>query len=243
MAKTASSLTAGLSRFIKALMVVVLIPVAIGLLQGILNQLDTVSGSGSTFRAWISWGFVTYVGIHLLLYRPVALFRASHRLFSLLATWLFGGQVASVGTQAGGGRGKEAKRGKAEAGEVSAEGSTLVAFSPYVIPSYMILISAAAIALRGWLGRSWVDGPVSFLLGAFMAFHWLMTANDLQEQRDRWHVETYLLAMTLVFIVTLLIGGACLPWAVPEFSFPQAFSEGFSRAKTIYAVLVQRLFF
>ena len=242
MAKTASSLTAGLGRFVKAIMVAVLMPIAIGLLQGILDQLETVSGSGSTFRAWVSWGFITYVGIHLLLYRPVGLFRASHRLFSWLAAWLFGGQVASVGTQESGGKKKEGKRGKGEFGEASADGSTLVAFSPYVIPSYMILMSAAAIALRRWLSRSWVDGPVSFLLGAFIAFHWLMTANDLQEQRDRWHVETYLLAITLVFIVTLLIGGACVPWAIPEFSFLQAFSEGYARTQAVYAALIRQLF-
>lgn len=243
MAKTSSSFVAGLGRFVKAIMVAVLVPIAIGLLQGIVSQLDVVSGSGRTFRAWMSWGLVTYVGIHVLLYRPVALFRASHRIFSLLAVWLFGGHVASVGAQGGGGAQKEAKRGKREDAAASAQGSTLVAFSPYVIPSYMILMAAATLALRQWLSRQFVDGPMSFLLGVLIGFHWLMTADDLQEQRDRWHIETYLLAITLVFIVTLLIGGVCLPWAIPEFSFLQAFSEGLARAQTIYTTLIRHLFF
>ena len=76
-----------------------------------------------------------------------------------------------------------------------------------------------------------------------MAFHWLMTADDLQQQRDRWHMETYLLAIGLVFVVTLLIGGACLPWAVPEFSFLRALADGLAYAQTLYWTLVQRLFF
>ena len=61
-------------------------------------------------------------------------------------------------------------------------------------------------------------------------------------QRDRWHVETYLLAIGLVFVVTLLVGGACLPWAVPEFSFVRALAEGFANAQGLYTTLVQRLF-
>ncbi|MBI2105015.1 MAG: hypothetical protein HYT90_05510 [Candidatus Omnitrophica bacterium] len=238
MAKNSFSLKAGLARLVKAAMVAVLLPLAIGLLQGILGELELTTASGSTFREWIGWGFVTYVGLHVLLYRPVALFRVSHRLFSTLAVWLFGGQVAST-EGSGGGRGKGAKGGK---GEAAAQGSTLVAFSPYVIPLYTILVSAGGWFLRRWLGRAVADGPVSFCLGATMAFHWLMTADDLQRQRERWHVETYLLAIGLVFLVTLLLAGACLPWAVPEFSFARAFADGISRAQGLYTTLVQRLF-
>ena len=238
MAKTTSKVKAGLARLVKAVMVAVLLPLAIGLLQGILGELEVMSASGSTFREWIGWGFVTYVGLHVLLYRPAALFRVSHRLFSVLAVWLFGGQVAST-EASGGGKGKGAKGGK---GEPAAQGSTLVAFSPYVIPLYTILVSAGGWLLRRWLGRAVADGPVSFLIGATMAFHWLMTADDLQRQRERWHVETYLLAIGLVFLVTLLLAGLCLPWAVPEFSFVRAFADGISRAQALYTTLIQRLF-
>ena len=109
-------------------MVAVLIPVAIGLFQGVLQQLETLSGSGALYRTWVERGFLTYVWLHLLLYRPVTLFRSSHRVFSVLAMWLFGGQVASV-EGAGGGK---AKSGKGESGERPAANSPLVAFSPYV---------------------------------------------------------------------------------------------------------------
>ena len=238
MAKSSFSVKAGFARFVKAVMVAVLLPLAAGLLQGILGELEVMSGSGATFREWLGWGFVTYVGLHVLLYRPVALFGVSHRLFSVLAVWLFGGQVAST-EAAGGGKGKGAKGGK---GGPAAQGSTLVAFSPYVIPLYTILVSAGGWLLHRWLGRAVVDGPVSFLLGATMAFHWLMTADDLQRQRERWHVETYLLAIGLVFLVTLLLAGLCLPWAVPEFSFARAFADGISRTQALYTTLIQRLF-
>ena len=223
-------------RLLKVVMVAVLVPLAVGLLLGVLAQLEVVSLSGGTFRTWMGWGFVTYVGVHLLLVRPVSLFRASHRIFSTLAVWLFGGQVASVEQSGGKGKGGAAK------GEPAAQGSTLVAFSPYVVPLYAVLTCALGWLLGRWVDRAWLDGPVSFLIGATMAFQWLMTADELQQQRSRWHFETYLLALGLVFVLTLLIAAACLPWAVPEFSFVQALADGLARSQTIYMTNIHRLF-
>ena len=241
MAKPSSNrggIRAGLARVVKGLMVAVLVPVAIGLFQGVLQQLDRLSGSGALYRTWVERGFLTYVWLHLLLYRPASLFRASHRMFSVLAVWLFGGQVASV-EATGTGKGRSAK---GEGTERTAAGSPLVAFSPYVIP-----LSTVLVCILGWLLTRWwepaaVDGPVSFLIGVTMAFHWIMTADDLQQQRARWHVETYLLALGLVFILTLLIGAACLPLAIPEFSFIHALADGLERTQSIYTTLIQQLF-
>ena len=239
MAKPSSSFSSILARCLKAVMVAVLLPLPIGVLAGILEQLDLISLSGATYREWVTWGFVAYIGFHVLLYRPVTLFRMSHRVFSMLALWLFGGQVSSV---EGAGEGP-AKKDKGHKGQLEAQGSTLVAFSPYVIPVYTVLICALGWLSRQWGPRSFVYGPVSFLIGATMGFHWLMTADGLQQQRKRWHVETYLLAISLVFLLTLLVSGVCLPWAMPEFSFIQALADGLLRAKVMYTSSFQQLFF
>lgn len=240
MAKLLVNMTTVLTRLLKGLVVVVLIPFTIGLLGGLLDQLDFSTRSGSTFRQWIEWGVATYIGVHLLLYRPVALFRASHRLFATLAVWLFGGQVTSVGETARGGGGKGPKGSKEGS---AASGSPLVAFSPYVIPLYTILVAALGWLAVRWVDRACVDGPASFLIGVTIALHWFMTADDLQQQRAKWHLETYLLAINLVFIMTLLLGGASLAWVVPEFSFLRALADGLSRTQAIYTTLIQRLFF
>ena len=241
MGKASSSgggIKAVLARLVKGGMVALLLPVAIGLFQGILQQLEQLSGAGSAYLEWVTRGFVTYVWLHLLLHRPVALFRASHRLFSVLAAWLFGGQVASVGESAGG----KGRAAKGERGEPTAQGSTLVAFSPYVIPFSTVLACAAGWLLSRWWDQTWVEAPMSFLIGVTAAFHWIMTADALQSQRARWHVETYLLALGLVFVLTLLIGAACLPWAIPEFAFIHALADGLSNAQAIYTSVIQRLF-
>lgn len=241
MAKTFSSVTALLGRFVKIVMVVVVLSLAIGLLRAILEPLEAVSASGATVRQWLMWGSWTYIGTHLLLYRPAAMFRAGRGLFSTLAAWLFGAQVASVDSSNGGGaKGKGTKSAK---GEPASQGSTLVAFSPYVVPLYTVLVCAAGWGLGRWADQIEWSSAVAFLIGVTMTFHWLMTADELQQQRARWHLETYLLAIGLVFVVTLLIAGACLPWAVPEFSFTRALADGCSRTQAVYAAIIQRLFF
>jgi hypothetical protein len=240
MAKPSSSrrgVRAVLARIVKWLMVAVLIPVAIGLFQGVLQQLETLSSSGALYRTWVERGFLTYVWLHLLLYRPVALFRASHRVFSLLAAWLFGGQVTSV--QEAGGKGRSAR---ADGGEKTTASSPLVAFSPYVVPLPTLVICVAGWVFGRWLEPAVADAMFSFLIGLTMAFHWIMTADDLQQQRARWHVETYLLALGLVFILTLLIAAVGLPLVVPEFSFVHALGTGFERTQALYTSLVQNLF-
>lgn len=247
MAKTRSNLAEILGRILKAVMVCVLVPLAGGLLAGILQQLDASSVWGVSVRRWVIWGFLGYVGVHLILYRPVALFRVNHRLFSSLAEWLFGSHVASVEQTGGGAKRQPPKKSKrssqSERDSATADASTLVAVSPYVVPLYTVLVCVLGWALRQRWPWELVGVPVSLLLGITIAFHWVMTADDLQAQRERWTIETYLLAVGLIFVLTLLLTGACAAWTVPDFAFPQALTDGLAIARSTYTTLINRLFF
>ena len=241
MGKIVSNIHTVIGRLIKAIVVAALIPLVIGLLLGVVEQFKSAGVAGASVARWLAWGFCTYLGVHLLLYRPASLFRISRALFSTLAVWLFGGHVTSV-EHAGRSKGKQgaAKQGKDRGG--GAQGSALVAFSPYVIPLSTVLVCALGGVLSRWIEPSRFEGAIGALLGMTMAFQWLMTAEELQQQRDQWHVETYLLALCLVFVLTLVLAAACVPWALPEFSFTQALSEGMARTHAIYATVWQRLF-
>ncbi len=239
MAKAFSKVGTVAARFIKGAMVAVVIPLAIGLILGMLDQLELLHMDGASARQWMLWGFTTYVGLHIILYRPVGLFRASHRVFSTIAVWLFGGQVASVESAKGSG-GKSG--GKGVKGEGAAQGSTLVAFSPYVIPSFTVLVCAAAWVAGRWVEPSRLEAPLCFFAGLTLAFHWLMTADELQQQRERWHIETYLLAVGLIIVLTVLLAAAALPLGLPEFSFARALADGLAKTQAIYASLIHELF-
>ncbi len=247
MASIGSNVQSFFARLLKILMVFSLLPLTIGLWLGVLEQLEITIVAGDSLRHWMGWGFVTYVWCHLLLYRPVGFFQASHKLFSAVAGWLFGGQVGTVASSAGKEKGKGKEKEQPSTAVVKStstdQGSTLVAFSPYVIPFYAICLCIAGWALRKWKPQWFFIELLLFCLGMAMAFHWIMTADALQQQRSRWHIETYLLAVELVFILTLLIATACLPWITPEFSFGQALATSLSHTQQLYSTTIQQLFF
>ena len=241
MDKLRSKVVIFFGRLLKVLMGAIVIPLAISLVGSLRDYLFIDNASGGTFLEWIDRGFLAYLGIHILLYRPVKLFRISHSLFATIAVWLFGSQVSSVErpTAGGGGKGKAA-RGFSEAG--GGDGSTLVAFSPYAVPLPTILVCFLGWFAARWVDRAYMEGLVSFLIGVTVAFHWIMTADELQQQRKRWHIETYLLAIGLVFVITVVLGAACLPLVVPDFSFIQWLGDALHRAQVVYATTVEKLF-
>ncbi len=214
------------ARLVKCLMVVLMLPLLIGVVSGAAYRLEGISFADITGYRWVIWGFLTYVGVHLILFRPYWLFSFSHKIFSTLAVWLFGGQVASV---------EDEGRSRSRMNTADGDGSPLVAFSPYIVPFYTLAVCFGAVLLRKWKDITAWSPVVLFLVGLTLAFHWLMTADELQEQRDRWHIETYLLAISMVFLITLGISGWGLQLAVPEFSFTEALQDGFLRTRALYA--------
>ena len=232
-----------LSRLVKAAMVILLVPSVIGMVDAVMRHLNDIALHHRMAGYWVSWGFLSYVGLHLLLFRPRAMFHSSHRMFAVVAGWLFGGHVTSVeeGTRVSGS--KRRKNASDDEETVStAAGSPLVAFSPYVIPFYTILVCGLSVLARRQLPQAAIEIPAAFAVGVSMAFHWIMTADDLQEQRGQWHVETYLLAIVLVFLLTLVIASACMPWALPQFSFGTVMSDGVARSRALYEAIYGQLF-
>jgi hypothetical protein len=171
--------------------------------------------------------------LHLLFYKPQSLFRVQHRLLSRLALWLFGGQVFTAGPEDG--KGKTTSAPKA--------GSTLVVFSPYLVPLYTILLCLVMGAVRLWWDVGVAEAPAAFLIGSSLAFHWVMTADDLQRDRSRFPLELYLIALAIIGLISLVLISLCLPLAVPELSLAGVFAEALAQTWTIYTSAIRILFF
>src|SRR3989338_5752337 len=96
MAKPLSKFLRVVSRVIKVAVGVLLIPPVVGLLAGLRSQLSPVAAGSKSWFDWAVIGVSSYVTLHLLCYKPAALFQVSHRLLSGIALWLFGGQVSTT---------------------------------------------------------------------------------------------------------------------------------------------------
>ncbi len=238
MAKIASRVSHVISRVIKGLVGIVLIPPAIGLAIGIARQLDVVPAGLHSYSTWWRWGIVGYVGMHVLFYKPRAMFRVHHAMLARVARWFFGGQVST--TEGGASKGKKSSsKGK---GQSDGEGSTLVVISPYLVPLYVVFISVLAWAVSHWIASAMVTGLMVCLMGAGVSFHLAMTAEYFQEDRERFPIELYVMAMAISGIVSFIVVSVCLPLVLPDFSMPGVFLDAATSAQTIYATVVQTLF-
>ncbi len=244
MAKSSSKSPPLLGRLVKACVGVLLLPPVVGLAWGLWRQLDSITVGLHSALWWFLWGFGGYVSVHVLLLKPAFLFQLNHTLLERLAVWLFGGQVTTVGSEEPAPARKSRGRGKDEANGASAPPSTLVSFSPYLVPLYVVLATIALWSATRWLQRpwSWWDQAVSVAVGVALGFHIAMTGEDLQEHGDQFPLETRLVAVAICVAGSVLVTSLCMPLALPAFSLPGVFTDMGTSTHAIYARIFQTLF-
>jgi len=236
MGKPVSRFTKLLGRFVKGLVGVLLIPPVVGVILGLSGELKSVSANGQPYADWFAWGCLSYAGVHLFFYKPITLFRISHAVLARITLWLFGGQVTTVGGTSAKGKTK----GKADRTE---QGSTLVVLSPYLVPVYVVLVSLSAWALAHWLPVELINRLAVFLVGGGLVMHLAMTADDLQQHREQFPIELYLVAIALSGLVSLLVVAWSLSIVLPAFEMAGVFAEATASVKAIYQTVINTLFF
>ena len=248
MAKPTSTRFSLLGRLVKGFVGALLIPPVMGLVIGVISQLDEINAGAHTAAYWFVWGLAAYAGTHLLLYRPKHLFQLNHALLERLAVWLFGGQVATVGSEqpASSKRPPKAKPKKgrpAPEGGEAPQASTLVVISPYLVPLYTVIISLLAWVATHWGGGELFRIVTSLLLGISLGFHLSMTGEDLQQHIDQFPVEARLMALTFSTLASWVVAALCVPMALADFSLSGVLAQMASSTQAIYARVFGTLFF
>ena len=241
MAKATSSPLHQLARLVKNLIALLLIPIFLGLVQGLRQEMDAHLVGGRSMYDWVMAGVVGYMIIHLFLYRPTAVFQFHHRVLSVLSKWLFGGQVSTAESMDDKPSGK--RKGKPRAPSEAPQESTLLVLSPYLVPFYTVMLCAFSWMVSRWIAGSTLGGVVGALIGASLSMHWIMTAADLQEHREQVPFDAYLMALVIIGLFSLLIVMVCMPMAVPDVSLPSMLSDAIERTRAIYSAIIQTLFF
>ena len=249
MAKARSKISQIIGRLVKGAVGILLIPPVLGMALGLYRPLKAIGAGEWSCAQWFFWGAASYVGFHLLLYKPRTLFGLNHALLARLAVWLFGGQVSTVGGEGAEAapaapkpKGKGKGKGKDKDTKSGAGASTLVVLSPYLVPLYVVLVCVLTWAATQWVSASFLNAFVSLLIGVALCFHLVMTADELQQDRDRFPIEMYLIALTISSLFSLMITGLCLPMALPELSWSSLFGEAASSTGLIYAAIFRTLF-
>ena len=176
-----------MSKWIKFIIAVLLLPVCAGAALALWQVLRT-SGSADTTWIPILAGAACWIAIFLLLPKPMWIYVFGHELTHALWAWLFGGQVKKLKVSSSGGH------------VIISKTNFVIALAPYFFPLYAMLI-VTTFALGHWIW-DWHGYLVWFHLaiGAAYAFHVTLTWHVLQTRQSDITSQGYLFSAVIIFL-------------------------------------------
>lgn len=186
-------------KWLKWLAGVLLLPVCAGAALALERVLRASGGAELTWVPLLA-GAACWLGIYLLLPRPMWLYVFGHELTHALWTWLFGGRVKRFHVTGRGGH------------VIVTRSNFLIALAPYFFPIYAVLV-IGLFGLGNWLWDWQPYLPVfHLLLGAAYGFHVTLTWHILQSRQTDITEHGYLFSAVIIFLgnVTILLLG--VPW-------------------------------
>jgi hypothetical protein len=144
-----------------------------------------------TTREEISFlcGFIAYILVHFLLYKPVFAHVMAHELTHMFISALFGGKTKSLHVSREGGK------------VLVSKSNFLVSLAPYFFPLY-----AFAAALIYFIARDEYRVYVAFFVGAALSFHIALTLFSLTtKQSDLYEDSNIFFSLLFVFFMNIMV--------------------------------------
>lgn len=183
-------------KWFKLIVGLLLIPVCLGAIRTLWRVLHYAGTADTVWVAFVA-GAAIWVGIFVLLPKPMWLYVVGHELTHVVWTWLFGGRVKRF-------------RASAKGGDVVVtKNNFLISLAPYFFPLYAALV--VLVFVVGHLIWNWASYAIWFhlLLGAAYAFHITLTGHILRTRQSDITQHGYLFSSVVIFIgnlIVLLIG-------------------------------------
>lgn len=183
-------------KWIKTIIAVLLVPFCVGAIRA-LGRVFRETGQADTIWVAILAGAACWLGIFLLLPKPMRIYVFGHELTHALWTWLFGGKVKRFKATAKGGH------------VVVTRSNFVIALAPYFFPVYVVLLILCFVV--GHLIWGWTPYLVWFhlLIGAAYAFHVTLTFHILRTRQSDITSQGYFFSTVIIFlgnVGVLLIG-------------------------------------
>ncbi|MFH0938078.1 MAG: hypothetical protein V1899_02180 [Planctomycetota bacterium] len=188
-------------RILKFFTALALIPICVGLTLGAHDHFlsawahlnFTIHGPGLMLK-WLAIGAASFIGLVVLIWRPMLLYIFGHEITHALATWLCLGKISNLSASTTGGQ------------ITTSKSNTFIRLAPYSVPLYALLIVLLYYALNSWW-RPLDDYThwLAFGLGFLYTFHvgfslWSLRRNQPDLKTDGW-----LFSLTLIYLANLFV--------------------------------------
>lgn len=213
---------------IKFIIGVLAIPVAYASTKAFYNNIILIKEVATGLHYFV-WGILSYMILHLLLYKPTYLYVLGHEAVHAGVAWIFGGKIKSF---------KVSKEG----GSVGTDKTNfIIELAPYFFPIYTIIITLIYFVVS----RSFkVDSSTFlFLIGFSLAFHIIATIEIMKVKQPDIVKSGYVFSVVMVYIVNIIVMATIFSLAFEGFSVNNFFLDLWSQTKYIYVALIRQLFF
>jgi len=184
-----------MSRFLKLLSSVLLLPLCVAVTRAIVDVLGNAQGSGALFSTeavCLLAGYLFWLLCWFFLPQPIRVYILGHELTHALWAVLFGGQAKDLRVTARGGSVRVTKS------------NVLITLAPYFFPFYTILL----IFVRLLLGLFFDMDPYArvwlFLVGLTWSFHFTFTLQSLMIRQPDIQEYGRLFSYTLIYLLNML---------------------------------------
>lgn len=176
-----------MKKIISTIFGICLIPVSISLIMGISGVLYKWNISVKEQFMFL-FGFLSYIVIHILFYRPIILHIIGHEVTHALAGWIFGGKLKSLHVSEKG-------------GSVTIDKSNfIVTLAPYFFPIYTLLL----VIIYFIVDVKWT-AYVIFLIGFTLSFHLALTFHSMKEKQSDFKEYGVIFSLSFILFMNLTI--------------------------------------
>lgn len=215
-------------KVIKFLAGLLAIPLMIAVTNAFYVNIISVAELSGILKYFL-WGVGSYIGLHLLFYKPTYVYVLGHEAVHAVTSWVMGGKISSF---------KVSKEG----GSVSTtKTNAVVELSPYFIPIYAIVIMAIYFVVSYSYAIS--GGTFVFLIGFTMALHVIMTIEVMKTRQPDMIKSGYLFSIVFVYVLNIIILALLFSLLFHTFSAKKFFIDSFEYSRGVYTAVVKQLFF
>ncbi|MFH1995381.1 MAG: M50 family metallopeptidase [Candidatus Omnitrophota bacterium] len=216
-----------LKNIFKFLFGLLILPFAIGSTVAFYYNLGRIPRFSGKIH-FFSWGIVSYLILHTLIYKPAYLYVLGHESVHAVAAWLCGGKVTSFQVSKDGGK------------VTTDRTNAFINLSPYFVPIYTVLIAVFYhVISRSYSIKS---ETFVFLIGFTLAFHIVSTVEALKMKQPDIINTGPLYPIISVYVLNVLIVASLFCFLFPDFTWRGYFRDFYRITAHIYTALFYQLF-
>jgi hypothetical protein len=188
---------------IKILLALALVPLCIAMVKVLINQL-TAMGEISPHQFYFLLGFVAYLAIQAIFFRPIRTYVFGHELTHAIWSVIFGGEI------------KDFKVSKHGGSVLLTKTNFIINLAPYFFPIYTVIVLLIYYGLGIFIDVKPYVSYMLFLLGFTLAFHLALTFYALATKQPDVVKTGVMFSLVIILLINVIVIIMVLKVVTPE---------------------------